>query len=186
MLLPSPLIHQNLLPLSLNWAEIWGYLGETNLFNVLVLVAIVLFFFKWKNINIAQDLDAKIKEAVIDLEHADTLSSVVLAKKEAVIKSLASVEQDRQKRVRQAEERADAYSRQLLVDTQAKIRKLTERQHSQKRLESSHLERDMVQGFVTSLDALTVERLKERLDAKEQVRLIQMALNDIQETYRGT
>ncbi len=183
MLFSIPLIHHNASEAPLDWLGIWHYLGETNLFNVLVLVGIVVFFFKWKNINIGEGLDAKIKETVIDLESAETLSANVLAKKEAVLKSLSSVEKDRQKRLHQAEERAEEYSRKLVQETQAKIRKLTERQHAQKRLESNHLQRDMLQNFVTSLDALSVERLKESLDEATQGRLIYKALDDIQAIY---
>jgi F-type H+-transporting ATPase subunit b len=183
MLFSVPLIHHNASEAPLDWMAVWHYLGETNLFNVLVLVGIVVFFFKWKNINIGKGLDAKIKETVIDLESAETLSANVLERKEDVLKALSSVEKDRQKRLHQAEERAEEYSRKLVQETQAKIRKLTERQHAQKRLESNHLQRDMVQNFVSSLDALTVERLKEGLDQTTQVRLIHSALSDIQALY---
>jgi F-type H+-transporting ATPase subunit b len=183
MLFSVPLIHHNPSDTSFDWQGIWHYMGETNLFNVLVLVGIVVFFFKWKNINIGEGLDAKIKETVIDLESAETLAANVLEKKEAVLKSLSSVEKDRQKRLHQAEERAEDYSRKLVQETQAKIRKLTERQNTQKRLESSHLQRDMLQNFVTSLDALSVERLKDALDDATQVRLIHSALDDIQAIY---
>lgn len=183
MLFSVPLIHHNASEAPLDLMGVWHYLGETNLFNVLVLVGIVVFFFKWKNINIGEGLDAKIKETVIDLETAETLSSKVLAEKDVVLTRLSSVEKDRQKRLHQAEERAEEYSRKLVQETQAKIRKLTERQNTQKRLESSHLQRDMLQNFVTSLDALSVERLKDALDDATQVRLIYSALDDIQAIY---
>jgi hypothetical protein len=41
----------------------------------------------------------------------------------------------------------------------------------------------MLQNFVTSLDALSVERLKDALDDATQVRLIHSALDDIQAIY---
>jgi F0F1-type ATP synthase membrane subunit b/b' len=186
MLFSVPLVHQAASDAPLDLLGIWQYLGETNLFNVLVLVGIVLFFFKWKNINIGEGLDSKIKETVIDLESAETLSVNVNEKKEAVLKQLNSVEKDRQARLHQAEERAEEYSRKLVQETQAKIRKLTERQQAQKRLESNHLQRDMVKNFVSSLDALSVDRLKEQLDDVTQIRLIHSALNDIQAIYSST
>jgi F0F1-type ATP synthase membrane subunit b/b' len=183
MLFSVPLVHHQASNTALDWLSIWHYLGETNLFNVLVLVGLVVFFMKWKNINIGEGLDAKIKETVIDLESAERLSENVIEKKEAVLKRLSLVEKDRQKRLHQAEERAEDYSRKLIQDTQAKIRKSTERQHAQKRLQSSHLERDMVQRFVSSLDARSVERLKDSVDEATHLRLIHHALDDIEAIY---
>jgi F0F1-type ATP synthase membrane subunit b/b' len=183
MLFSVPLVHHQASNTALDWMSIWHYLGETNLFNVLVLVGLVVFFMKWKNINIGEGLDAKIKETVIDLESAERLSDNVIEKKEAVLKRLSLVEKDRQKRLHQAEERAEDYSRKLIQDTQAKIRKSTERQHAQKRLQSSHLERDMIQRFVSSLDARSVERLKDSMDEATHLRLIHHALDDIEAIY---
>ena len=183
MLFSVPLVHHQATTTALDWLSIWHYLGETNLFNVLVLVGLVIFFMKWKNINIGEGLDAKIKETVIDLESAERLSENVIEKKEAVLKRLSLVEKDRQKRLHQAEERAEDYSRKLIQDTQAKIRKSTERQHAQKRLQSSHLERDMIQRFVSSLDARSVERLKDSVDDATHLRLIHHALDDIEAIY---
>lgn len=183
MLFSVPLLHHQASHGALDWLSIWHYLGETNLFNVLVLVGLVVFFMKWKNINIGEGLDAKIKETVIDLESAERLSENVIEKKEAVLKRLSMVEKDRQKRLHQAEERAEDYSRKLIQDTQAKIRKSTERQHAQKRLQSSHLERDMIQRFVSSLDARSVERLKDSVDEATHLRLIHHALDDIEAIY---
>jgi F0F1-type ATP synthase membrane subunit b/b' len=183
MLFSVPLVHHQASTTPLDWVGIWHYLGETNMFNVLVLVGLVVFFLKWKNIHIGEGLDAKIKETVIDLESAERLSENVIEKKEAVLKRLSLVEKDRQKRLHQAEERAEDYSRKLIQDTQAKIRKSTERQHAQKRLQSSHLERDMVQRFVSSLDARSVERLKNSVDEATHLRLIHHALDDIEAVY---
>ncbi|XVJ51077.1 MAG: hypothetical protein HEQ32_02910 [Vampirovibrio sp.] len=184
MSLPFSVFGSNLVPLLIPIEEIWAYLGETNLFNVFLLSAIVVFIYKRQNMDLGKSLDQSVAKATHDLDQADQLVTLLEAQKNEVSHALAKVESERVKRLKLAEERAETYARELWVNTQSKIRRLTEQQNTQKRLESIHLKRDMLKSLIASLELETVSHLKSNIPAEEQVRLFWQGLEDIEAAYQ--
>ena len=170
-------------PLSIDWLGIWTYLGETNLFNVILLLTIVVAVYQWKNMNLGAGLDQKIKESLVDLDNAQYLADQVKLERQKIKARLHQVEEERHKRVREAEARAEAYVQDLLAETQAKIRKITEQHLVQKRLELKHLEHDLIHDLADALDAKVVERLQSSLDAETQNHILWHSLEDIERTF---
>ena len=183
MSLNSFLHRLDTLPLSIDWLGIWTYLGETNLFNVILLITIVLAIYQWKNMNLGAGLDQKIKESLVDLDNAQYLADQVNTERQKLEVKLHKIEDERHKRVREAEARAEAYVQELLSETQAKIRKITEQHLVQKRLELKHLEHDLIHDLADALDAKAVERLQSSLDAEAQNRILWQSLEDIERTF---
>ena len=183
MSLNSFLHRLDTLPLSIDWLGIWTYLGETNLFNVILLITIVLAVYQWKNMNLGAGLDQKIKESLVDLDNAQYLADQVNTERQKLEVKLHKIEDERHKRVREAEARAEAYMQELLSETQAKIRKMSEQHLVQKRLELKHLEHDLIHDLADALDAKAVERLQSSLDAEAQNRILWQSLEDIERTF---
>ncbi len=183
MSLNSFLHRLDTLPLSIDWLGIWTYLGETNLFNVILLITIVLAIYQWKNMNLGAGLDQKIKESLVDLDNAQYLADQVNTERQKLEVKLHKIEDERHKRVREAEARAEAYMQELLSETQAKIRKMSEQHLVQKRLELKHLEHDLIHDLADALDAKAVERLQSSLDAETQNRILWQSLEDIERTF---
>lgn len=184
MSLPFSIVGSNLVPLLIPIEEIWAYLGETNLFNVFLLSAIVVFIYKRQNMDLGKSLDQSVAKATHDLDQADHLTALLEAQKNEVSHALAKVENERVERLKLAEERAETYARELWVNTQSKIRRLTEQQNTQKRLESIHLKRDMLKSLISSLEIETVSHLKSNIPPEEQVRLFWQGLEDIEAAYQ--
>lgn len=183
MSLNSFLHRLDTLPLSIDWLGIWTYLGETNLFNVILLITIVLAVYQWKNMNLGAGLDQKIKESLVDLDNAQYLADQVNTERQKLEVKLHKIEDERHKRVREAEARAEAYMQELLSETQAKIRKMSEQHLVQKRLELKHLEHDLIHDLADALDAKAVERLQSSLDVETQNRILWQSLEDIERTF---
>ncbi len=183
MSLTSLFYRLDTLPLSIDWLGIWTYLGETNLFNVILLIVIVVAVYQWKNLNLGEGLDQKIKESLVDLDNAQYLADQVMTERQKLEVRLQEVENERRKRVREAETRAEAYVQELLSETQAKIRKMSEQHLVQKRLELKHLERDLIHDLADALDDKAVERLQSSLDEQTQHRILWKSLEDVEAAY---
>ena len=176
----------SLLPLTIEAAPasgIMGYLGETNVFNVLIVLALAVGLYKFKNMSLARGLDNKISETLGGLSDAESIASILDFQLAEAQKELDSLKDQRAERVKAAELRGKSYAQRLNEEMDRKIHQLSLVAVQTRKLAAQRIERESLLSIATSLKHTTVETLPHKISTDMHQKLIVDALKDIEDIY---
>lgn len=159
------------------------YLGQTNVFNVLLVLAFFLILYKWNNMSISRGLDNKIKDTVHDLHDAEMLQNKVNQELEEAKQKLTAVEAEREERRQAATLRGQAYEKEKQEETQRKFRQLRDQHEKQKKVLQYFAEKKLYQSLASQYRNEIVEALKAK-QASETFEDVLAAMDEIERTYR--
>jgi F0F1-type ATP synthase membrane subunit b/b' len=160
-----------------------NYLGETNVINVLIVIALALFLYKSKNMSITKGLDGQIVNAMASLDDAESIQSAMNYQLSEARAELADVENQRQARIKAARERGDLYAKRSREETQRKLRQLTDALHESLESDSQRIERQSLIGIASDLKQSSDLSLREVISSDKHEALILNALQDIEDIY---
>ena len=98
-------------------SEIINYIGRTNLFNFVILLAIIIFV--CKKINVTGKLEAAKKDVVNNIENSKTAKSESTLK--AIEESVAHIEEEIDEIIKKAEENARMVGGKILEDAEKSV-----------------------------------------------------------------
>ncbi len=100
-------------------SEIINYIGRTNLFNFVILLAIIIFV--CKKINVTGKLEAAKKDVVNNIENSKTAKSDSESTLKAIEESVAHIEEEIDEIIKKAEENARMVGGKILEDAEKSV-----------------------------------------------------------------
>jgi F0F1-type ATP synthase membrane subunit b/b' len=182
-------ILDSLLPLTIASAPasgLLGYLGETNVLNVLIVIGLAVGLYKYKNMSVSRGLDAKISETLGALNDAESIGAAVEYQLSEAQRELKNLQAERADRVKAAELRGKSYSERLHEETDRKLHHLGVQAVQSRKLEAQHIERDSLKSLAQEIKQTTVKSLPRYITPEKHQALIVSALQDIEDIYWET
>jgi len=163
--------------------NLWAYLGETNIFNVGVVLVLFVILYKTQGWNIGKSLDSKIQHTVGDLQDAEMLKAAVVLQQEELQTRLKHVEYERQERLLKATERGQAYAREVQENTQRKFRQLRDKHDDQKLAETDRIQKVILTDIAVTLITQAKQTLQEKVTDETAESLLWEAFDEIANAY---